>query len=175
MRTDTPTQPDADDTTRDEEVEFEFEDFGRAHILNLILYTHGGTREGLTPWRVSQIAFVLAALAHLWLEDAWQLDWLLADLFLLAGAAIILFLRGALLGWVLAIPGLLLPLLTARDQLTQSVILLLLATSAALSLGKSAYDRFGRGAFGRGAPGAGGVLSTGAPGGRPPGGEVGGG
>jgi|GEM_PF-1024408 len=120
--------------------EAELEDFSRARALELILYTHDDSAGGLTPWRMSQIAYVFAALAHLWLEDAWQLDWLLADLLLLAGAVIILFLRGALLGWVLAIPGLLLPLLTARDQLTQSVILLLLAASAALSLGKGAYD-----------------------------------
>ncbi len=84
-------------------------------------------------WRVMGIAFALGCFAHLLIADTWQLSWIVPDIFLLTGAIIVL-LRPCALGFILCIPGLLWPLLFLRDQLTQSVLLLLFSTSAATAL-----------------------------------------
>ena len=81
-------------------------------------------------WRVTSLTFVIAGFAHLWLADAWQLDWLPANVMLAMGIGLIAW-RPAAPGFLLCIPGLLLPLLFHRDVLTQSVLLLFLAASAA--------------------------------------------
>lgn len=84
-------------------------------------------------WRAMARAYALACLCHLLIADAWQLSWLAADLVLLSGALILVW-RACALGYLLALPGLLYPLLFLRDQLTQSVLLALFAASAALAL-----------------------------------------
>ncbi|MFB6373507.1 MAG: hypothetical protein ABEN55_10415, partial [Bradymonadaceae bacterium] len=82
--------------------------------------------------------FVLASACHLWLADAWQLEWLFADLVYLVGLGLLAW-RGAFAGWVLSALGLALPLLFHRDQLTQSVFLLFVATAGAVTTGRAAW------------------------------------
>ncbi|MEM1349810.1 MAG: hypothetical protein AAGI01_14710, partial [Myxococcota bacterium] len=93
-------------------------------------------------------AFVLAMAAHLWLGDAWHVDWVLGDLFAIVGVTLLLISPGVL-GWALCALGCLLPLLFARDHLTQSVLLVFFATTAAVALARpgSARTRFWRGSW----------------------------
>jgi hypothetical protein len=89
-------------------------------------------------YRVVVWCFVVASVSHLLLADAWQWEWLFADIVYLAGIGLLAW-RGAFAGWVLSALGLLLPLLFHRDQLTQSVFLLFVATGGALSTGRAAW------------------------------------
>ena len=93
-----------------------------------------------TLYRVVCMMFVGASLIHLYLPDAWQLEWLVADLIYLAGLGLLVW-RGALAGWLLSAAGLLLPLLFHRDQLTQSVIMLSWAVAAILGVGWDLWRR----------------------------------
>lgn len=78
-------------------------------------------------------AYLIASAAHLWLGDAWQLDWLVWDLLYLAGMLALWRLGPALIGWLLCAIGALGPLLFARDVLTQSLLLAFMAMSAAIA------------------------------------------
>ncbi len=100
----------------------------RDRPLRVALYGPSSAVARVVTW-----VFVFASACHLWLADAWQLEWLLADLIYLAGLALLCW-RGAALGWLLSALGLLIPLLFHRDQLTQSVILLVISSSAGLGL-----------------------------------------
>ncbi len=83
--------------------------------------------------RVMTLAFILGSFAHLLIADAWQPDWLVPDLFVLAGCSLLLW-RTCALGFAITLPGLLWPLFMLRDQLTQSVLLALFALSMSLCL-----------------------------------------
>jgi len=89
-------------------------------------------------YRLVVWCFVVASACHLWLADAWQLEWLFADLLYLAGLGFLVW-RGAFAGWVLSALGLLVPLLFHRDQLTQSLYLLLVASGGAAATGRAAW------------------------------------
>jgi hypothetical protein len=102
-----------------------------------------------TPWlagpqtatgRVATWFFVIGSISHLLLGDAWQDEWLMANLIYCVGLAFLAW-RGAAVGWALCVVGLLAPLLFLRDILTQSMILVFWSTTAALGLG---YDGFRR-------------------------------
>lgn len=82
---------------------------------------------------VMSAAFVLGCGAHLLIADAWQITWLPANLFILCGMLVLLWRRCAI-GFAITLPGLLWPLLALRDQLTQSVLLVLFAASMTLGL-----------------------------------------
>ncbi|MEM9194000.1 MAG: hypothetical protein AAGF12_32795 [Myxococcota bacterium] len=77
--------------------------------------------------------FGIASAIHLTLPDAMQPGWLVPNLIYGAGV-VLLAVRGAVLGWILAAAGLLLPLLFFGDQLTQSAYLLACAASAPVLL-----------------------------------------
>ena len=81
-----------------------------------------------------RMAFVLASLSHLWLADAWQLDWLPGNALYLVGLALLCW-RPWPVAWALCAAGLAWPLLFGRDQLTQSVVLW---TAAAVAAGLGA-------------------------------------
>ena len=89
-------------------------------------------------YRLVVWCFVVASACHLWLADAWQLEWLFADLLYLAGLGFLAW-RGAFAGWVLSAFGLAIPLLFHRDQLTQSMFLLFVAVLGAVSTGRAAW------------------------------------
>lgn len=88
--------------------------------------------------RLIAIAYVIAGLCHLWLADAWQLEWLPGNIAFVAGLAILLF-RPCALAFALCAVGKLLPLLFARDHLTQSLLLMLVGGGGATFLGLRAY------------------------------------
>lgn len=110
-----------------------------------LVFVSFGFRDAI--YRLVVWCFVVASACHLWLADAWQLEWLFADLLYVAGLGFLAW-RGAFAGWVLSAFGLLLPLLFHRDQLTQSLFLLFIAVAGALTTGRAAW-RF---AVGEGAP-----------------------
>ncbi|QDG53254.1 hypothetical protein FIV42_21650 [Persicimonas caeni] len=83
--------------------------------------------------RIVTWVFVFASACHLWLADAWQLEWLFANVVYLVGLALLCW-RKAAVGWLLSAVGLAIPLFFHRDQLTQSLILLLFASTAGFSL-----------------------------------------
>ena len=93
------------------------------------------------PLDVMLKAFVLGSAAHLWLADAWQLDWLLWNLLYAAGLLGLLWRGSVAWAWALCALGALGPLLFARDVLTQSVLLCLMATSAAWASWRAALTR----------------------------------
>lgn len=102
------------------------------------------------PWRVAvdvpahptlrliSVLYVIAGLCHLWLADAWQVEWIPGNAFFLIGL-VILALRPCALAWALCAVGKLVPLLFARDHLTQSLLLMIFAGGGALFLGLRAY------------------------------------
>ena len=78
-----------------------------------------------------RFAFVIASAAHLWLADPWRVDaWLPANLVYLAGILLVAW-RGAAAGFALCAVGAAIPILWHHDQLTQSVLLCLLALGGA--------------------------------------------
>lgn len=83
--------------------------------------------------RIVTWAFIFASACHLWLADAWQIEWLAANVIYLIGLALLCW-RQAAVGWLLSAVGLAIPLLFHRDQLTQSLILLIFASTAGFSL-----------------------------------------
>lgn len=91
-------------------------------------------------YRLVVWCFIIGSACHLWLADAWQLEWLFADIVYLFGLSLLAW-RGALLGWGLAAVGLAVPLLFHRDQLTQSAFLLLVALAGVLTVGREAWQR----------------------------------
>ncbi len=88
--------------------------------------------------RLISAAFVFAGLCHLWLADAWQLEWLPGNIAFVTGL-LILVARPCALGFGLCALGKLLPLLFARDHLTQSLLMLIFASGGATFLGIRAY------------------------------------
>ena len=87
-------------------------------------------RDTTYTWIVA--AFLLGSFAHLWLADAWQSDWVIANSIYVLGMVILAITRGAL-GWILCAIGLAIPLLFLRDQLSQSVILEVFAICGAVT------------------------------------------
>lgn len=80
--------------------------------------------------RVFRWAYVLGSAAHLWLADPWRTDdWLLANLLYILGLVLVAW-RGAAVGYALCALGAIIPVLFHHDQLTQSVLLALMATAA---------------------------------------------
>lgn len=88
--------------------------------------------------RLIALLYVFAGLCHLWLADAWQLEWLPGNIAFVTGLAILLA-RPCALGWSLCAVGKLLPLLFARDHLTQSLLLMIFAGGGATLMGLRAY------------------------------------
>lgn len=84
-------------------------------------------------YRLVVWCFALGSFAHLWLADAWQADWLVANLFYAVGLLLLVTTRSAA-GWILCAVGLVIPLFFLRDQLTQSVILLLWSCCGAIAM-----------------------------------------
>lgn len=82
-------------------------------------------------YRIVVWCFVIGSASHLWLADAWQLDWVPANLVYLVGLAVLLA-GGGPVGWALSAVGLAIPLLFLRDQLTQSVFLLAVSLAGTL-------------------------------------------
>lgn len=80
--------------------------------------------------RLASRVYLLGSLAHLWLGDAWQREWAPYNLLYVLGLVALVSLGPVALAWLLCALGALGPLLFARDVLTQSVILCLMATSA---------------------------------------------
>ena len=76
--------------------------------------------------------FVLASVTHLWLADAAHPDWHVANAIYAIGLIVLVTTRGAA-GWLLCAMGLLGPLLFARDQLTQSMLLLMVCGAASVA------------------------------------------
>ena len=88
--------------------------------------------------RLISLAYVVAGLCHLWLADAWIAEWIPGNIAFILGLSLLLW-RPCSLGFLLCALGKLLPLLFARDHLTQSVFLLLIAFGGAYFLGVRAY------------------------------------
>ncbi len=88
--------------------------------------------------RLVAYAYVFAGLCHLWLADAWQIEWLPGNIAFLAGLMILVW-RPAAAGWALCMLGKCLPLLFGRDHLTQSVILMVFAGGGTYFIGLHAY------------------------------------
>ncbi len=88
--------------------------------------------------RLISLLYVFAGLSHLWLADAWQWEWLPGNIAFILGLALLLF-RPCALGWAFCAVGKLLPLLFARDHLTQSLLLLIFASGGAYFVGLRAY------------------------------------
>lgn len=70
--------------------------------------------------------FLLASAAHLWIADTWQEAWIIPDLILAVGVGI-LFVGGGSVGWLLCAVGLAIPIFFLRDQLTQSMLMLMMS------------------------------------------------
>ena len=103
-----------------------------------------GSGDGV--YRLVVWCFVVGSACHLWLADAWQLEWLFADLLYLIGIGLLAW-RGAFLGWVLSALGLAIPLLFHRDQLTQSMFMLFVAVVGAVAMGRAGWrEVYGEGA-----------------------------
>ncbi len=92
--------------------------------------------------RLVSFLYVIAGLSHLWLADAWQWSWLPGNTLFLMGLITLLW-RPNALGWLLCALGKALPLLFARDHLTQSLILLLIASYGVLFIAAHAYLQVG--------------------------------
>ncbi len=88
--------------------------------------------------RLVALTYVFAGLCHLWLADAWQVEWIPGNIFFFIGL-VILIVRPCALAWAMCAVGKLLPLLFARDHLTQSLLLMVFATGGTLFLGLRAY------------------------------------
>lgn len=85
---------------------------------------------------VCALFFAFASLSHLWLADAAEPDWYLANSIYLAGLLALCWPGrvGNAAGWLLSAVGLAIPLLFHRDPLTQTMILLFFSTTAGCSL-----------------------------------------
>ena len=92
-------------------------------------------------YRLVVWCFVVGSVCHLWLADAWQWEWLPANLLYVVGIAILAW-RGALAGWLLSGLGLALPLLFHRDVLTQSMFLLFVSLAGVWATGRGERDAF---------------------------------
>lgn len=79
-------------------------------------------------------AFTLAVWAHLWLGDAWNLEWLPFNALLAVGTLTLWVRARSAIAWALCVIGLAGPLLMARDQLTQSVLMLVMSTTMMLAM-----------------------------------------
>jgi hypothetical protein len=112
----------------DDELNPHIDQIGRDRPLEVAIWSPQSRVVQVVTW-----LFVFASACHLWLGDVWQPDWLLANLVYIAGLALLCW-RGAALGWLLSAIGLAIPLLFHRDQLTQSVILLIFSSTAGISL-----------------------------------------
>lgn len=88
--------------------------------------------------RLVSLVYVVAGLSHLWLADAWQMEWLPGNIAFLAGLVLLIW-RPCAAAWALCALGKLLPLLFGRDHLTQSVILMLFAGGGAYFVALHAY------------------------------------
>ncbi|MBA2662331.1 MAG: hypothetical protein H0U74_08545 [Bradymonadaceae bacterium] len=121
----------------------EISQFRRDGALAVLLH---GSRH--LSYRIVVAFFVLGSLAHLWLADAWEWDWLVSNLVFLAGLALLLW-RGAALGWLLCALAKLISLLFLRDQLTQSMVLLFFGMAGFVFM---AYDGWRATRSPRGAP-----------------------
>ncbi len=84
--------------------------------------------------------FALASAIHLFLPDAWNRQWLPANLLYWTGLLAVAW-RGSRWGFALCALGLALPLLFFQDQLTQSVLLLAFALVPLLPLSSSSEQR----------------------------------
>lgn len=82
-----------------------------------------------TPYRVLTGLFLLASFSHLWLEDAAQTEWMLANGIYVLGMVIMVFAPG-IAAWLLCAIGLAIPLFFLRDQLTQSMLMLFMCVAA---------------------------------------------
>lgn len=91
-------------------------------------------------------AFILGSLAHLWLADAWHPDWFWGNAVYVVGLLVLATTRSAA-GWLLCASGALFPLLFARDQLTQSVVLLAFSVAGAIAMVLHARNRQGVSSF----------------------------
>lgn len=121
----------------DDELARQLQKMRRDRPLQVALWSSSHPVMRLVTW-----AFVLASASHLWLADAWQAEWLLADLVYLAGLALLCW-RGAALGWLLSAVGLAVPLFFHRDQLTQSLILLMVSSTTGVGLMVDAWRATG--------------------------------
>ena len=74
------------------------------------------------------LCYIVGSLVHLRLDDAWRPEWFHANLWFLPGLLLLWGTRGALPGWLFCIPATAIPLLTLRDHLTQSALLLVWAS-----------------------------------------------
>lgn len=84
-------------------------------------------------------AFVLASASHLWLADAAHPDWMVSNITYVIGLILLVFGRGSA-AWFTCAIALAIPLLFHRDQLTQSMLLLLVCVVATLALLKRKPD-----------------------------------
>lgn len=85
-------------------------------------------------------AFVVASAAHLWLADAAQADWATANAIYVVGLILLAATRGAAVGWIGCAAGLAIPLWFHRDQLTQSMLLLLVCAAGTWAMTRRAQD-----------------------------------
>ncbi len=92
--------------------------------------------------RLMSLLYVIAGLSHLWLADAWQWSWFPGNLLFLTGLLLLVW-RPNALAWLLCAAGKALPLLFARDHLTQSLLLMLVACYGTLFIGVHAYLQTG--------------------------------
>lgn len=83
--------------------------------------------------RLTSRVYIIGSLAHLWLGDAWQREWAPYNLLYVLGLVGLGVWGPVALAWLLCALGALGPLLFARDVLTQSVILCLMASSALIA------------------------------------------
>lgn len=103
----------------------ETEDFRPRGWVQVLFRGSRDPRYRLVVW-----CFAVGSLSHLWLADAWQWDWLPANVVYAVGVAILLV-SGGSIGWIACAVGLAIPLLFLRDQLTQSVFLLAVSVAGA--------------------------------------------
>ncbi|MFU8804413.1 MAG: hypothetical protein ACNA8W_11430, partial [Bradymonadaceae bacterium] len=112
------------------------EDLAEFRKDGVLLVAFHGSRQ--STYRLVVWCYVFGGLCHLWLGDADEPGWLLANLLFLTGL-ILLAWRGAALGWVLACTGKLIPLLFLRDHLTQSLLLATIAFAGAAFMAHEGY------------------------------------
>lgn len=74
--------------------------------------------------------FIVGSLAHLWLADAAQESWLVSNVIFIVGLLFLAW-RGGALGWLLCAVAKAISLMFLRDHLTQSMVLLFIASAGA--------------------------------------------